>query len=287
MAPEQHQGLRGDARSDVWALGVLLYEMVTGSEPFVNADPTVLRADILSTRYIPAARRRPSLPRPVVHMISVCLRLKPGERYASAGVMLRAAQQLRRRLASGVWRPLLTVPPAAIAAGLGALALALLVYAFVPSSDVNVAKSTGGAAAQPVAAPVAGGGAAAGANSPDRAAASSAASPARPAPVAAATPVPAAARRQDPPAATPEYRGEEERTVRVATYDGEAEVVDGAGRVLGKTPYPLSGPLGKSYELWLRRPGFQPRRVDVQINVNKTEYLYGLEKSETRPDFKR
>jgi ubiquinone biosynthesis protein Coq4 len=46
----------------------------------------------------------------------------------------------------------------------------------------------------------------------------------------------------------------------------------------------LTGPFGKSYELWLRREGFQPREVDVEIN-NKNEYLFGLEKIEGRPDF--
>jgi hypothetical protein len=71
----------------------------------------------------------------------------------------------------------------------------------------------------------------------------------------------------------------------VATYDGPAQVTTKEGEVLGETPYTVTGPLGKNYELWLRRPGFQPRRVDVQINVNKNEYLFGLEKYEGPSDF--
>jgi len=70
----------------------------------------------------------------------------------------------------------------------------------------------------------------------------------------------------------------------VATYDGPALVTNKDGQVLGPTPYALTGPIGKSYELWLRREGFQPRKVDVQIN-NKNEYLFGLEKIEDGPDF--
>ena len=75
-----------------------------------------------------------------------------------------------------------------------------------------------------------------------------------------------------------------QKTVRVATYDGPAEVTDRDGQVLGSTPYPLTGTFGQSYELWLRRPGFQPRKIDVQIN-NKSEYLFGLERLEGRSDF--
>jgi hypothetical protein len=57
------------------------------------------------------------------------------------------------------------------------------------------------------------------------------------------------------------------------------------GKPIGQTPYALTGPLGRNYEVWLRRPGFQARRVDVQINTNKTEYLFGLERDEIRHDF--
>jgi len=74
----------------------------------------------------------------------------------------------------------------------------------------------------------------------------------------------------------------DQRTVRVGTYDGPAEVTTEDGHPLGATPYSLTGPPGTNYELWLRRPGFQPRKVDVQINVNKNEYLFGLEKDEGR-----
>ena len=66
----------------------------------------------------------------------------------------------------------------------------------------------------------------------------------------------------------------------MATYDGPAEVTDNQGQPLGATPYPLTGPIGRSYQLWLRRPGYQPRKIDVQINPNKKEYLFGLEKQE-------
>ncbi len=55
------------------------------------------------------------------------------------------------------------------------------------------------------------------------------------------------------------------------------------GQRLGSTPYLLSGPFGKSYEVWLSRPGFHRRRVYLQIN-NKSEYLLGLERIEGRPD---
>ena len=230
--------------------------------------------------------------RPVIRMISACLRVKPDERYASAGVMLRDVQQVRRRLASEPWKQALLSDPAMAAVGLGLLVVLLFIYALRPAPEVKpgIGKDH---PESPVAATGPPGGVAAPAPAlPEAIPAQTAGEPRRPRVNPAIGPIPAPP-TPAPPApepgagASPEVGAADQRTVRVATYDGPAEVTTREGQVLGATPYPLIGSLGKNYELWLRRPGFQPRKVDVQINVNKNEYLFGLEKNEGRSDFSK
>jgi serine/threonine-protein kinase len=273
MAPEQHLGLRGDARSDVWALGILLYEMVAGVPPFTSSSPAGLREDILAVRYISASERKSGLPKRVRRMIATCLRLKPEERYASSGVMLREVQQVRRRLNNPRWRRDLSIGPAIVAGGLAGLGLLLFAYALNQAPDSKTSGSVGHPASLTTAA----------VPSPPAEIASSAPRDATPASKVRKTPapppLPASVPIMEPPP-QPGPGAADQRTIRVATYDGPADVTSQEGRLLGSTPFPVSGPLGSTYELWLRRPGYQPRKIDVQINANKTEYLFGLEKRE-------
>lgn len=283
MSPEQHQGLRGDARSDVWALGVLLYEMLTGATPFASSNPVGLREDIVAARYIPAGRRKPGLPKPVTRMISTCLQRKPDDRYSSSGVLLREVQQIRRGMAGEKWKRALFSKPALVATGLTALLVLILVYALRPIGETSSSGRQQSLESQPVSEAYPGTTPTDNKETPERPRARIAqdAGSIRPnrAPDAS-LPAPAGGEVNSTTGSNPLP----EKTIRVATYDGPAEVANNDGQVLGSTPYSLTGPFGKSYELWLRRPGFQSRKVAVEIN-NKNEYLFGLEKIEDRPDF--
>ena len=57
MAPEQIEGREADARSDVWALGAVIYEMVTGSRPFTGDTPASVIGSILKDEAPRAVRR--------------------------------------------------------------------------------------------------------------------------------------------------------------------------------------------------------------------------------------
>lgn len=87
MAPEQLRGQPADARSDVWALGVMLYEMAAGERPFQGHTSFELSSAILREPPRPLPSRVPPALRAVV---AKCLAREPRERYRSAGE-LRAA----------------------------------------------------------------------------------------------------------------------------------------------------------------------------------------------------
>lgn len=84
MAPEQIEGRPADARTDIWALGLLLYEYASGAHPFAAATPLALAARILDGAVAPLAAVRSDLPRTVVTVVHRCLARLPADRYGSA-----------------------------------------------------------------------------------------------------------------------------------------------------------------------------------------------------------
>src|SRR5579859_6491184 len=85
MAPEQVQGDRGDARTDLYAVGVMLYEMLTGEVPYQGDSPLAVMSQRVTTDAPLLRSRRPDLPPALEAVVWRALRREPSERYASMG----------------------------------------------------------------------------------------------------------------------------------------------------------------------------------------------------------
>ncbi len=105
MSPEQVRGLVADGRSDLYALGVLLYECATGTPPFVGDLHAVYYQHVNESPKPPRQLRR-ELPPKFEAIILRLLSKAPGDRYTSAGELVAALQPLKRNLPLSNTEPL-------------------------------------------------------------------------------------------------------------------------------------------------------------------------------------
>lgn len=226
LAPEQLGGAPATRQTDIWSIGVLLYELATGRHPFAGDNYDDVSARIRAARFPPASGLKADLSAGMKRMIDRCLRSKPKERYPSCTALLLEMRAMLQpapvAAASPARRTLRVAAGSRVPLALGvAGALAALLFLISVLS-----------------------------NGPD------AAAPPAPTPRPASTPVVAAG---DP------------RQVMINTVAGVAEVWR-EGRVVGKTPYRVSAPIGEHVSLTLRRAGFEDEAVSFDVTEGRTEY---------------
>ena len=95
--PEQILGKPQDSRSDLFSLGVVLYEMVTGQRPFDADSLQGICGRVLSSTPLPASHANPSVPAGFDEVVARCLAKDPAARYASADALSEQLYPLARR----------------------------------------------------------------------------------------------------------------------------------------------------------------------------------------------
>ena len=97
LAPEQIQGEPHSSKSDIFSLGIVLYQMLTGVPPFEGSSVAAVCAQILTTDPVPPSKRNPALPSGLDHIVMRCLAKDPADRYPSGEGLAASLYPLARQ----------------------------------------------------------------------------------------------------------------------------------------------------------------------------------------------
>jgi hypothetical protein len=102
MSPEQARGLSVDHRSDIFSLGIVLYEMVTGQPPFLGHSPVDTLHAIAFEESRPVTALKANVPASVQRVIGRCLRKRREDRYGDARELAADLKAVQREVESGI-----------------------------------------------------------------------------------------------------------------------------------------------------------------------------------------
>jgi hypothetical protein len=101
MSPEQAEGKRVDARSDIFSFGAVLYEMLTGQCAFQGSSPISTLTAVLRDEVQPIVELRPNIPLELQRIVETCLRKDPAQRFQSMRDILAVLIPMKRQADSG------------------------------------------------------------------------------------------------------------------------------------------------------------------------------------------
>ena len=267
LAPEQLEGAPASPQTDVWALGILLYKMLTNSLPFDTDSLEGLRGQISKARFNPPEEFNPAIPQSVARLVQKCLCKETAKRYKTADELLANVRSIleneygavsnsnsgnkifgfagKSGSASGSFdsennfsnqsRKSVFVP-AALAAGFGVL----LLFAVI---GIGIWAITGGEEKMPEKVP--------------------------------AKTVAAEIKNKPPISLQPAVSSAEPKRVRIDVIDGKAEVLRN-DKIVGATPFDLEAAEGERIGLTLRRAGFHDKNVQIEVTNHKKVYTFTL-----------
>ena len=249
LAPEQLEGRPADRRSDIWSLGIMLYELVTGGHPFTGDGADGITARIRAGRFTAPSRVITGLSPAIDRIVARCLRVSPKERYGSCEALLTDVRAL--------------VEPAPVVAmpARGVISNEMLVQArshapllVAVSAAVVAIGFLGWSVSRPDTPQLVPGG-----------------------------------QVMDPPAAVDPVpvvgtvvQDTTMRAVTIHVMAGEAEVWRN-GELIGRTPYRVQGAIGDEVSIVLRRTGYADEPVKFNMVEGRGEYSVVMRRIGQRP----